>query len=111
MRPGVPPAPPTFAPDGQLAGGDEAVPEAFAWLEFQLRYFRQINEENMENLESLDKLRGVISVARVLLAHLQLAAGAPPYDPATEAGRNAVRAEELLTDLNRALADAQEGIY
>jgi len=111
MRPGTPPTAPTFTPDGRLAGGDSALPEAFAWLEFQLRYFRQINEENMVNLESMDKLRGVISVARVLLADLQLEAGQPPYDIEQVAGERALRAETLLTDLNRTLAAAQEDLF
>jgi hypothetical protein len=36
--------------------------------------------------------------------------GEPPYDIETEAGRDAIRAEELLTDLNRALAVAQDNL-
>lgn len=110
-RPGMVPPAPTFTPDGRLAGGDQALVEAFAWLDYQLRYFRQINEENLVNLESIDKLRGVISVARVLLADLQIEAGQPPYDTATVTGGNAAWAETLLTDLNKTLAAAQDDIY
>ncbi len=110
LRPGVPPEAPTFTPDGRLTGGEAALPQAIAWLEFQLQYFRQINIEAMMNGESIRKLRDVIGVARALVADLQLAAGAPPYDPDTPAGANALRAEQLLADLNQALAYAQDNM-
>jgi len=108
QRPGgIPPAP-VFTTDGKLSGGDVAVADAFAWLEFQLRYFRQVNIESLMTQDSIQKLRDVIGVARALLADLQTVAGQPPYDVETQAGRNAIRAEELLVDLNRTLASAQE---
>lgn len=110
QRPGGIPQAPTFTTDGKLSGGDPAVADAFAWLEFQLRYFRQVNIESLMTLDSIQKLRDVISVARALLSDLQSSAGQPPYDPETQAGRNAIRAEELLVDLNRTLAGAQENL-
>lgn len=110
-RPGTPPEAPVFTPDGRLAGGEAGIANTFAWLEFQLRYFRQITEENMTNLDSIEKLKGVISVARVFVADLQSSAGQPPYTVETQGGRNALRAEELLTDLNRALAAAQQDVF
>lgn len=110
LRPGVPPNAPTFTPDGQLSGGSAAVESAFAWLDFQLQYFRQVNLESMMTLDSIRKLRDVIGVARALLSDLQLSSGEYPYDSDTVAGRNAIRAEQLLTDLNRALATAQENL-
>jgi hypothetical protein len=110
QRPGGIPQAPTFTPDGVLSGGATEVANAFAWLEFQLRYFRQVNMESLITLDSIQKLRDVIGVARALLADLQSAAGLPPYDPETEVGRNAIRAEEILVDLNRTLAAAQENL-
>lgn len=110
MRPGVPPEAPTFTPDGRLSGGDAAVAGAFAWLEFQLNYFRQVNIEAMMTVDSISKLRDVIGVARAVLSYLQTEAGLPPYDPETSSGRNALRAEEMLTDLNVALAYAQDNL-
>jgi type II secretory pathway component GspD/PulD (secretin) len=110
MRPGLPPEAPTFTPDGRLAGGEAATSRAIAWLEFQLQYFRQVNLEAMMTADSIRKLRDVIGVARALVADLQLTAGLPPYDPDTTAGGNALRAEELLAELNRALAYAQENL-
>ena len=110
LRSGVPPQAPTFTPDGRLSGGEGALENAFAWLDFQLRYFRQVNMESLTTLDSIQKLRDVIGVARALLSNLQSVAGLPPYDPETEAGRNAIRAEELLVELNRTLAAAQENL-
>jgi hypothetical protein len=49
-------------------------------------------------------------VARALVADLQLAAGAPPYNPDTPEGDNALRAEDLLAELNRVLAYAQDNL-
>ena len=66
--------------------------------------------ESLTTLDSIQKLRDVIGVARALLSNLQSVAGLPPYDPETEAGRNAIRAEELLVELNRTLAAAQENL-
>ncbi len=110
QRPGLPPPAPTFTAEGKLAGGEVAVIQAFDWLEFQLRYFRQVNFESLMTVDSVQKLRDVIGVARALLADLQIAAGQAPYDPETQAGRNAIRAEELLVELNRTLAAAQENL-
>jgi type II secretory pathway component GspD/PulD (secretin) len=110
LRPGLPPEAPTFTPDGKLAGGAAAASSAIAWLEFQLQYFRQVNLEAMMTADSVRKLRDVIGVARALVADLQPTAGLPPYDPDTTAGGNALRAEELLAELNRALAYAQDNL-
>jgi len=110
QRPGLPPPAPTFTAEGKLSGGEVAVNQAFDWLEFQLRYFQQVNFESLMTMDSIQKLRDVIGVARALLADLQIAAGQPPYDPETQAGRNAIRAEEILVDLNRTLASAQENL-
>lgn len=110
QRPGGPPQAPTFSPDGRLTGGDPAIEEAFAWLEYQLRYYRQVNEENLTNLSSIEKLQGVISVARVLLADMQMLAGKPPYTMGNPGGERVLRAETFLTDLNRTLAAAQENL-
>lgn len=60
--------------------------------------------------DSVRKLRDVIGVARALVADLQVTAGLPPYDPDTQEGGNALRAEELLAELNRALAYAQDNL-
>jgi hypothetical protein len=86
------------------------VPSAIAWLDFQLRYFRQVNLESMMTNDSIRKLRDVIGVARALVSYVQSLAGQPPYNPDTPRGQMALQAEEMLTDLNFALATAQEDL-
>jgi len=110
IRPGLPPPAPTFSPDGQLIGGIGAVPGAFAWLEYQLRYFKELNEEARVDRKTLNELRGVIVRARNLSAHLQeeVAAGAG-LAPA-EVVNDSAQADSLLVELNRVLAASQKNV-
>lgn len=110
LRPGVPPQAPAFTPDGKLSGSQAAVENALAWLDFQLTYYRQVNLEGLITVDSISKLRDVIGVARAVLAYLESEAGLPPYDPNTPAGANVLRAEEILADLNFALAHSQDNL-
>jgi hypothetical protein len=107
LRPGVPPPAPTFSPDGRLVGGDGAVPVALAWLEYQLKYFRQINTEARDDEKTIRELRGVIERARSLSSNLQeqVLDGAG-YAPAKLLDDSA-RADALLFELNKVLAAAQ----
>lgn len=107
VRPGVPPPAPTFAPDGRLVGGSGALPGAFSWLEYQLKYFRQINKEARDDAKTNSELRGVIQRARALSNDLQqqVLDGAG-YAP-TILLDNSARADALLVELNKALAAAQ----
>jgi hypothetical protein len=45
-----------------------------------------------------------------MLSYLQAEAGEPPYDPDSFSGANALRAEDLLVELNQALAFAQDNL-
>jgi hypothetical protein len=107
VRPGVPPPAPNFAPDGQLIGGSGAVPGAFTWLEYQLKYFRQINKEARDSAKTIQDLRGVIQRARALSGDLQaqVLEGAG-YAPMVLLD-NSARADALLVELNKVLAAAQ----
>lgn len=107
VRPGVPPPAPTFAPDGRLVGGSGALPGAFSWLEYQLKYFRQINKEGRDDAKTNSELRGVIQRARALSNDLQqqVLDGAG-YAP-TILLDNSARADALLVELNKVLAAAQ----
>jgi len=103
LRPGVPPPAPKFTPEGSLVGGDDAVAEALAWVDFQLRYFRQTQVEGRTDENSVAQLRNVIAVARNLDSYLsaRVEAGAnyvyaPLFDQAEQA-------RSLLLDLNRLL--------
>ena len=107
MRPGVPPPAPTFAPDGQLVGGAGALPSAFSWLEYQLKYFRQINKEARDDAKTINDLRGVIERARALSNYLQAqVADGAGYAPMALLD-NSARADALLMELNKVLAAAQ----
>lgn len=107
MRPGVPPPAPTFAPDGQLVGGAGALPTAFSWLEYQLKYFRQINKEARDDAKTINDLRGVIERARALSNYLQAqVADGAGYAPMALLD-NSARADALLMELNKVLAAAQ----
>lgn len=107
IKPGVPPPAPTFAPDGALVGGAGALPGAFSWLEYQLKYFRQINKEARDDAKTINELRSVIQRARALSNDLQsqVMEGAG-YAP-TVLLDNSARADALLVQLNKVLANAQ----
>jgi len=107
VRPGVPPPAPNFAPDGTLVGGQGALPGAFSWLEYQLKYYRQINKEARDDAKTINELRSVIQRARALSNDLQAqvmeGAGFAP----TVLLDNSARADALLVELNKVLAAAQ----
>lgn len=104
------PTPPAFTPDGQLVGGYDAINGAFAWLDLQVKWFKQVNKENRTDKESIRQLRAVISAARMLvqdIARLQESA-----DPARaeQLARLGERAVATLTELNRVLSVAQDNV-
>jgi len=103
------PAPPSFTPDGRLVGGAGAIDAAFAWLEFQARYFRQINKENRTDKSTIRQLRSVINTARMLAAEIALLQEQSPAQ-ADEMARKEDRAIAILTDLNRILVAAQDNV-
>lgn len=110
LRPGLPPTPPDFSFDGTLVGGPSAVPGALAWLDFQLRFFRQINTENRTDHASIGKLREVISVARQLEAYLMALTATAGYGSESLEGE-AATASTMLVDLNKTLAAAQNNVF
>jgi len=107
VRPGVPPPAPNFSPDGRLVGGAGAINGAFNWLEYQLKYFRQINKEARDDAKTINELRAVIQRARALSNDLQaqVLEGAG-YAPMVLLD-NSARADALLVELNKVLAAAQ----
>lgn len=110
VRPGVPPPAPTFSPDGQLIGGAGALPGAFAWLEYQLRYFKELNAEARVDRKTVNDLRSVIARARNLAAYLQEQVSAGEgFAPASVVDDSA-RADSLLVELNRVLAASQKNV-
>lgn len=110
IRPGLPPPQPEFGFDGTLVGGPASVPTALAWLDFQLRFYRQINAENRTDHNSIEKLREVIAMARQLEAYLMALTATSGYgSPSLES--EASRASSMLVDLNKTLGAAQDNVF
>jgi len=104
------PTPPAFTPDGQLVGGKDAIPAAFAWFDFQIKWFKQINKENRTDHETIKQLRAVISSARMLVSNIaNMQENADPVR-AQELSSHEQRAMATLTELNRILAYAQDNV-
>jgi Flp pilus assembly secretin CpaC len=104
------PTPPAFTPDGQLVGGRDAIPAAFAWLDFQIKWFKQVNKENRTDRESIKQLRAVISSARMLVRDIgRMQENADPV-LAQEMSSHQQRAIATLTELNRTLSVAQNNL-
>lgn len=104
------PTPPAFTPDGRLVGGKDALNAAFAWFDFQIKLFKQINRENRSDRESIKQLRAVISSARMLVA--DIAAMQENADPARaqKFAMDEERALAILTELNKVYAYAQNNL-
>jgi hypothetical protein len=65
------PAPPAFAPDGQLAGGEAALPSAIAWLVWQERYYREFIKENRTDRKTIEHINAIISTCELLLTQIE----------------------------------------
>ncbi len=110
LKPGVPPPTPEFTFDGNLVGGPGSVATAMAWLDFQLRFYRQINTENRTSHKTIGDLRSVIALARQLESYLLAQVGSAAYGSPGSV-EEAARATALLVDLNKTLAAAQENVF
>lgn len=98
------PSPPAFSSGGRLVGGFAALDEALAWLEFQVRFFKQLKEESMTDKKTQSQLEGVIASAQMLVAEIQLQEEESPGNVGV-----LVKKEEkallLLGDLNKVFVD------
>lgn len=70
--------PPTFDPNGRLIGGSGAVDGAIAWVEQQVRYFRQINEDKRTDKQTIKQLNSSIDTAEMLVGEIQRLEEADP---------------------------------
>ena len=104
------PTPPAFTPDGQLVGGYDAINSAFAWLDFQIKWFKQINKENRTDKESVKQLRAVIASARMLVRDIARMQETADASRAEQLARLEERAVVTLTELNRVLSVAQTNV-
>ncbi len=104
------PTPPAFTPDGQLVGGVAGINAAFAWFDFQIKWFKQINRENRTDRETIKQLRAVISSVRMLAKNIaDMQENADPVR-AQELARHEERAMATLTELNKILSYAQNNV-
>ena len=104
------PTPPAFTPDGQLVGGYDAINVAFAWLDFQIKWFKQVNKENRTDRESIKQLRAVIASARMLVRDIARMQETADASRAEQLARLEERAVVTLTELNRVLSVAQNNL-
>lgn len=104
------PTPPAFTPDGQLVGGYNAINGAFAWLDLQVKWFKQVNKENRTDKESIRQLRAVISAARMLVQDIARMQESADPARAEQLARLGERAVATLTELNRVLSMAQDNV-
>ncbi len=104
------PTPPAFTPDGHLVGGYNALNAAFAWFDFQAKWFKQINRENRTDKETIKQLRAVISSVRMVLADISVMMDNADAARASRLQQDEDRAMAILTDLNKILAYAQDNV-
>jgi len=104
------PTPPAFTPDGQLVGGYDAINAAFAWFDFQIKWFKQINKENRTDKTTVKQLRSVIASMRMLLQDISAMQQTAEPARAQQLARLEERAVTILTELNKTLAAAQDNV-
>lgn len=104
------PQPPAFTPDGRLVGGYDAINAAFAWFDFQVKWFKQINTENRTDKESIKQLRAVIASARMLVNDIASQLETADPERARRLERLDERAVAILTELNKTLSIAQDNL-
>lgn len=101
------PSPPAFTSEGRLVGGFAALDEALAWLEFQIRVFRQLKEESMTDKKTQEQLKGVIASAEMLIQEIQTQEEQSPGN-LTALVRKEEKALALLGELNEVYVDTRK---
>jgi type II secretory pathway component GspD/PulD (secretin) len=99
-------SPPAFSPEGRLVGGFAAVDEAIAWLELQIRIYKQMKAEAMTDKKSQKQLQGVIASAEKLVQEIQIQEEQSPGNRASLVKKEE-KALALLGDLNKLFIDIQ----
>lgn len=109
LRPGGEPRPPAFTPDGQLVGGMGALTEAIRWLQFQLKYYQQIDAEARVDRKTLDRIRGILNTALMIQSQIPGYAAQAPQQAAF-LGNAEASLESLISDFNTLLGQARRKI-
>lgn len=92
--------PPMFDPNGRLIGGIATMDTAIAWVEQQVRYFRNLNEEKRTDKRSIKQLNSSIDTAEMLAGEIQRLEDENPAQINTLLGMEE-RALEGLKQLNK----------
>jgi type II secretory pathway component GspD/PulD (secretin) len=104
------PTPPVFGTDGRLVGGARSLNDAFAWLAFQNKLYKQISAENRVTTKSIKQLEGVLRTAEMILAEVEALAAANPGQAGVYADRLA-QAQALYTRLEDTLAESRKNLF
>lgn len=109
IRPGGEPRPPAFTPDGQLVGGMNSLTEAIRWLQFQLRYYQQLDAEARVNRETIDRIRGILNTALMIQSQIPGYAAQAPQQTSF-LGNAEASLESLISDFHTLLGQARRKI-
>lgn len=109
LRPGGEPRPPAFTPDGQLVGGLNSLTEAIRWLQFQLRYYQQLDAESRVDKQTIDRIRGILNTALMIQSQIPGYAAQAPQQ-ASFLGNAEANLESLISDFNTLLGQARRKI-
>jgi hypothetical protein len=109
QRPGSVPRPPAFTPDGQLVGGVDAVNEAILWLEYQLKFYQELDRESRVDRNTVEALRGIMRTALMIQAHLPVLAQTRP-DQAAFLSSAEETIENIVSAMSRTLSSSRQKI-
>jgi hypothetical protein len=109
QRPGSVPRPPAFTPNGELVGGVDALQEAIRWLEYQVRFYRELDRESRVDRTTIEQLRGIMNTAMMIQSQIPVFAAAQPSQAAFLSGAERTF-ENLIAELNRILTSSRSKI-
>jgi type II secretory pathway component GspD/PulD (secretin) len=101
------PSPPAFSSEGRLVGGFNAIDEALAWFEYQIRLFKQMREESLTDKKTQKQLQSVIGSAEMLVKEIQIQEEESPGN-LNALVKKEEKALALLADLNKVYLDTQK---
>lgn len=99
------PTPPSFMTTGRLVGGRDAIDAAIAWLDWQARYFRQMNQDKRTDKATIKQLEAVMNTTEMLIAEIQRMESESP-EHLSALVQKEERALGALKDLQKIRAEA-----
>lgn len=109
QSPGSVPTPPAFTPNGELVGGPSALEGAIRWLEYQIRFYRELDREARVDRKTIEQLRGIINTAMMIQSQIPGFAAADPSQIPSLAGAERTF-ENLISELNQILSSSRKKI-